>query len=138
MSGLLALIPLIGSVLDKVLPDATAAADAKLKMVEMVQRGELAELEAAKSLAMGQIDVNREEAKHTSVFVAGWRPFIGWTCGAAFCFKFVAGPLAAFVLTAFGNPIQMPVMEFGELLPVLLGMLGIGALRTVEKVKGVA
>lgn len=138
MSGFLALIPLIGSVLDKVLPDATAAADAKLKMVELVQRGELAELDAAKSLALGQIGVNAEEAKHASVFVAGWRPFIGWTCGAAFAFKFVIGPLGAFVLTAFGNPTQMPVMEFGELLPVLLGMLGIGALRTVEKVKGVA
>lgn len=138
MSGLLALIPLIGDVLDKVLPDATAAADAKLKMVELVQKGDLAVLDAETKLALGQVSVNQEEAKNPSVFVAGWRPFIGWICGFAFGYKFVFGPVAAFILTAYGNPTVVPPLEFGEMLPVLLGMLGIATLRTHEKVKGVA
>lgn len=138
MSGLLALIPLIGDVLDKVLPDATAAADAKLKMVELVQRGELAQLDAETRLAVGQMEVNKAEASNPSVFVSGWRPFIGWICGLAFGYKFVFGPVAAFILTAYGNPTVVPPLEFGEMLPVLLGMLGIAGLRSFEKVKGVA
>jgi len=138
MSGLLALIPLIGDVLDKVLPDAAAAADAKLKLVEIAQRGELAQLDAEKSLALGQLAVNQVEASNPSVFVSGWRPFIGWICGLAFGYKFVFGPVAAFILTAYGNPTVVPPLEFGEILPVLLGMLGIAGLRSFEKVKGVA
>ena len=138
MSGLLALIPLIGEVLDKVLPDANAAADAKLKLVEIAQRGELAQLDAEKSLALGQLEVNQVEASSPSVFVSGWRPFIGWICGLAFGYKFVFGPVAAFILTAYGNPTVVPPLEFGEMLPVLLGMLGIAGLRSFEKVKGVA
>jgi len=136
--SLLALIPLIGDVLDKVLPDATAAADAKLKLVEIAQRGELAQLDAEKSLALGQLAVNQVEAANPSVFVSGWRPFIGWICGLAFGYKFVFGPVAAFILTAYGNPTVVPPLEFGEMLPVLLGMLGIAGLRSFEKVKGVA
>lgn len=138
MSGFLALIPLIGEVLDKVLPDAGAAADAKLKMVELVQRGDLAVLDADTKLALGQVSINQEEAKNTSIFVSGWRPFVGWTCGAAFAFKFVIGPFAAFILTAYGVPTEMPVLDFSEMSPILLGMLGLGALRTHEKIKGVA
>ena len=136
--SLLAFLPLIGDVLDKVLPDATAAADAKLKLVEIAQRGDLAVLDAETKLALGQVSVNQEEAKNPSVFVAGWRPFIGWICGFAFGYKFVFGPVAAFILTAYGNPTVVPPLEFGEMLPVLLGMLGIATLRTHEKVKGVA
>jgi hypothetical protein len=136
--SLLALIPLIGDVLDKVLPDAQAAADAKVKLLEVAQRGELAILDAETRLATGQMEVNKAEAQNASVFVSGWRPFIGWICGLAFGYKFVFGPIAAFILTAYGVPTTVPALEFGEMLPVLLGMLGIGALRTVEKVKGVA
>jgi uncharacterized protein (DUF2062 family) len=98
---------------------------------------ERAQLAAAVQLVQGQLDINKTEAASESVFVAGWRPFIGWTCGVAFAYKFVAAPVAALVLTAVGHPITLPVLEFGEMMPVLFGMLGLGAFRSYEKVKGV-
>jgi uncharacterized protein (DUF2062 family) len=98
---------------------------------------ERAKLAAAVQLVQGQLDINKTEAASESVFVAGWRPFIGWTCGVAFAYKFVAAPVAALVLTAVGHPITLPVLEFGEMMPVLFGMLGLGAFRSYEKVKGV-
>lgn len=99
---------------------------------------ERAQLAAAVQLVQGQIDINKVEAASASPFVAGWRPFIGWTCGAAFSYKFVLAPVAALVLTAVGHPITLPVLEFGEMMPVLFAMLGLGAYRSYEKVKGVA
>jgi len=89
-------------------------------------------------MATGQMDINKVEAANSSIFVSGWRPFIGWTCGAAFAFKFIGGP-AAFVLSQwFGHPITLPNFDFTEMSTILLGMLGLGTLRTVEKVKNVA
>jgi uncharacterized protein (DUF2062 family) len=96
------------------------------------------QLAAAVQLVQGQLDINKAEAGSASVFVAGWRPFIGWTCGVAFAYKFVAAPVAALVLTAVGHPITLPVLDFGEMMPILFGMLGLGAMRSFEKVKGVA
>jgi hypothetical protein len=133
-----ALIPMLGTLLDKLFPDPTAAADAKLKLMEMAQRGELAQLDADVKLASGQMEVNKAEAASGSLFTSGWRPFVGWTCGAAFAFKFVLGPLMAFGFAAYGHPITLPILDFTEMSTILLGMLGLGGLRTVEKVKGVA
>jgi hypothetical protein len=89
-------------------------------------------------MATGQMTVNQVEATSSSLFVSGWRPFIGWICGAAFAYKFVLAPAAAFALTAAGHPVTLPVLDFTEMSTVLLGMLGIGGLRTLEKIKGVA
>ena len=133
-----ALIPLLGSLFDKLLPDPTAAAAAKLQLLQMAQTGELAQLDADLKLAQGQIAVNQVEAAAPSVFVSGWRPFIGWVCGMAFAYKFVLAPMAAFALAACGHPVVLPVLDFSEMSTVLLGMLGIGGLRTIEKIKGVA
>jgi hypothetical protein len=133
---LTALIPILGSLLDKFIPDPNAAADAKLKMLDMVQKGELAQLDADLKLATGQQEVNKVEAASSSLFVAGWRPFIGWVCGAAFAFKFIGGPLAVVVMSMAGHPITLPEFDFTEMSTVLLGMLGLGGLRTIEKVKG--
>jgi hypothetical protein len=132
------LIPLLGSILDKLFPDPAAAAAAKVQVMEMAQRGELAKLDADVKLATGQLDVNKAEAANSSLFVAGWRPFIGWTCGAAFAFKFIAGPAAVVLMAVAGHPITLPVFDFTEMSTILLGMLGLGGLRTVEKIKGVA
>lgn len=132
------LIPLIGNLLDKFFPDPVAAADAKLKLMQMAQNGELAQLDADLKLATGQMEVNKVEAANASLFVAGWRPAIGWVCGAAFAFKFVVGPLAVVLMAMAGHPITLPVFDFTEMSTILLGMLGLGGLRTVEKIKGVS
>jgi hypothetical protein len=131
------LIPILGSLLDKLFPDPSAAAAAKLQVMQMAQTGELAQLTADTNLALGQVEINKVEAASSSLFVAGWRPFVGWICGFAFAFKFVLGPLVAMLLTAAGYPVVLPVMDFTEMSTILLGMLGLGALRTVEKVKKV-
>lgn len=133
-----ALLPLLGTVLDKLFPDPTAAGEAKLKLMQMAQTGELAQLNAEMQIATGQLEVNKVEAANSSLFVAGWRPFVGWTCGAAFAFKFIGGPMLVFIAGLYGHAITLPAMDFTEMSTILMGMLGIGALRTVEKVKGVA
>lgn len=132
-----ALIPVLGNMFDRIFPDPKAAAEAKVQIMEMAQRGELAQLDADLKMATGQMEVNKVEAGHQSLFVAGWRPAIGWVCGAAFAFKFVVGPSVAVLMAALGHPIMLPEFDFSEMSTILLGMLGLGTLRTVEKVKGV-
>ena len=132
------LIPILGGLLDKLFPDPQAANDAKLKVMQMAQNGELAQLNADLQMAQGQIETNKIEAANPSIFVSGWRPFVGWICGAAFAFKFIGGPLLVLIAGYFGHSVTLPQMDYSEMSTILLGMLGIGALRTVEKVKGVA
>ena len=131
------LIPVLGNLLDRIFPDQKAAAEAKLEVMRMAQAGELAQLDAEVKLIAGQVEVNKVEAAHQSLFVAGWRPAIGWVCGAAFAFKFILGPAAVVVMAMAGHPITLPEFDFTEMSTILMGMLGLGALRTVEKVKGV-
>ena len=123
--------------INRFFPDPAQAAAAQLELLKMAQTGELAQLAADADIAKAQIAVNQAEAASGSLFVAGWRPFIGWTCGAAFAYKFVLAPAVAFGMTAAGHPIELPVLDFTEMSTVLLGMLGIGGLRTLEKLKGV-
>ena len=117
-------IDLAKTVVSTIWPDKSAA--------------EQAQLAAALAMVQGQIDINKVEAASSSVFVAGWRPAIGWVCASAFAYKFVLAPAIAFGMTAAGHPITLPVLDFTEMSTVLFGMLGIGAMRTVEKIKGVA
>lgn len=87
--------------------------------------------------AMAQVATNKEEAKHRSTFVAGWRPFIGWTCGVALAYHFVLHPIILFVVAVAGVDIpELPAFDMDSLMTVLLGMLGLGGLRTFEKAKG--
>ena len=82
-----------------------------------------------------QIEVNKVEANSNSLFVSGWRPFVGWTCGVALCYHFVLQPFLTFVLYSFGHPIILPTFDMGTLTTILMGMLGLGGLRSYEKVK---
>lgn len=132
------LIPLLGNILDKLFPDPKAAADAKLEVMRLAQTGELAQLDADVKLAVGQMEVNKAEASNSSLFVSGWRPAVGWCCAAAFGFKFIGGPLLVIVMQLAGHPITIPEFDYTEMSTILLGMLGLGGLRTVEKVKGAA
>jgi hypothetical protein len=129
---------LINTVLKRVLPP------------EKMSEAERAQLEAQITLELskqdwegikGQLLVNLEEAKSTNWFVAGWRPCIGWICGAAFAWHYVIQPLLGFVLVAyFHSPFgaDLPKFDMESLLTVLLGMLGLGGLRTFEKYKEVS
>jgi hypothetical protein len=100
---------------------------------------EKAELQAALVMVQGQLDVNKAEAAHPSVFVAGWRPFIGWVCGVACAWNWIGLPIAKVALVLAGGPtLGLAPASLTEMLPVLMGMLGLGAYRTAEKFKGVA
>ncbi len=127
------LTSILPGLLDKIFPDKTKADEAKLKLLELQQQGALAELEATAKLAQGQLAINVEEAKSSNIFVAGWRPSIGWVCSIALAYEFLIRPVAI----GFGYS-QFPDLPMGDLNTLLFGMLGLGALRTVEKVKGVA
>ena len=91
----------------------------------------------AQELAKGQLEVNKTEAAHKSLFVAGWRPAIGWICGLGMASNFLVIPIANFVLALTGSTILIPLLDTGEMMPVLMGMRGLGAMRTYEKKQGV-
>jgi hypothetical protein len=122
------------------------AIDAVASLVETVvgriwpdkSEQERAQLAAALALVQGQLDINKVEAASPNAFTSGWRPAIGWICGAAFGIQFVFGPLASWGSRLYGHPVDFPPMDIGAMMPVLLGMLGLGGLRTYEKVKGAA
>ena len=132
-------IPLIGKVIERIFPDPTQQAEAKLKVLELQQSGDLAELEAETKLAFGQIEVNREEAKSGSLFVSGWRPAVGWICAAGVGWNFIIQPLMKWAAFALGaDLVDAPELDIGDLMVLLGGMLGLGTLRTAEKIKDVA
>tara|TARA_B110000305_G_scaffold189231_1_gene211181 strand:+ start:81 stop:476 length:396 start_codon:yes stop_codon:yes gene_type:complete len=127
---LTALIAPITGLLDKFIPDA----DLKNKLAHQVAT--MAETHA-QELAKGQLEINKAEASHKSIFVAGWRPFIGWTCGIALCWHFVLQPVTLFVCSYIGLTIpELPQFDMGSLMTILGGLLGLGGLRTYEKQKG--
>lgn len=87
--------------------------------------------------AMAQVEVNKAEAQHRSIFVAGWRPFIGWTCGIALAYHFILNPVILFGASVAGFELpDLPEFDMNSLMTVLLGMLGLGGMRTFEKAKG--
>lgn len=138
ITGLGAVADFASNVINKIFPDPQQRDAAKLALFQAQQAGELKALEQEFELAKAQIGVNAIEAASASLYVSGWRPSVGWVCSAAFAYKFVLAPALAFALTAFGHPITLPVLDFTEMSTVLLGMLGLGAMRSVEKIKGVA
>ena len=91
----------------------------------------------AQELAKGQLEVNKVEAAHKNMFVAGWRPAVGWVCVAGMAGNFILIPFANFALALSSSDITVPLIALSEMMPVLMGMLGLGAMRTVEKTKGV-
>ena len=122
-------------VIDRLWPDPEKAQEQKIRLYEAEQAGELKELQMRFELLRGQQQTNTEEAKHPNTFVSGWRPFVGWVCGFGFGYHFVFQPFLAFVLTAAGHPVVLPVFDMDQLTTLLMGMLGFGGLRTFEKVK---
>jgi len=131
------------SLIERFFPDPEKKAAAQLELLKMQQNGDLAQLASETDLAKLQIQTNVEEAKHANIFVSGWRPAVGWCCAAAFAYSYVILPFAQFLVFTFGTTAMAaqlklaPTLELSEMLPVLFGMLGLGGLRTVEKVKNV-
>jgi hypothetical protein len=125
------LLPVVGDVLDRFFPNKEEKARAE-REIEAKLAEHLAKIDIA------QIEVNKQEAAHRSLFVAGWRPFVGWTCGLALFYTYVAQPMAMFVMAQTGDLVQLPQLDLSTMMPVLLGMLGLGGLRTYEKFKGVS
>lgn len=111
------------------------------KLAEILERNKEAILAAESAALKGQTDTNTEEAKSSNFFIAGWRPFVGWTCGSAFAYAFVIQPLLVFILVASHSTFDaasLPKLDISTMSTVLLGMLGLAAARTVEKVNGVS
>lgn len=129
------LIPAVTTLLDKLIPDPQAKAEAQLKMLEMAQKGELAVLDADMKLALGQMEINKAEAS-TDMFRGGWRPFCGWVSGLGLFYNFLIQPIIPWVFQSFGFDVPlMPNIDNETLMVLLTGMLGLGGLRTYEKIK---
>ena len=120
------LIGPVTGLLDKFIEDK----DQKARLAHEIAT--LAQKEAHKNAAL-QLEVNKVEAAHKSLFVSGWRPFIGWTCGLGMFGNFITIPFSNFVLALFGIDIVIPLVPLETMMPVLMGMLGLGAMRTYEK-----
>lgn len=119
------LVPALTNLFSEFIEDKDKANELAHKAATMIAK-------QAHENAMGQLEVNKQEAAHKSLFVAGWRPFIGWVCGVAMGVNYLGVPIAG----AFG--VVLPVLDITTMFPVLLGMLGLAGLRTSEKMKGVS
>lgn len=134
MSIQAAIAGVIGPIVDgflKFIPDKNERARAKEQMEAQM-------LTAMTGLVQGQLEINKQEAQHSSVFVAGWRPAIGWICGAALAWNFILQPMVEWGVLLSGGELRAPQLEMFELTSVLMGMLGLGGLRTYEKRLGVS
>ena len=125
-----ALIGPVASLLDKFIEDKDQKAKLAHEISTMATRH-------AQELAKGQLEINKVEAQHRSMFVAGWRPFLGWGRSFAMIWHFVLVPLITFICAFAGMDIpDLPFFDMESLMTVLLGMLGLGGLRSFEKAKG--
>jgi hypothetical protein len=131
------MIPVIDGIIDLVkegltlIPDPNKKADLLAKIEEQRQQAEL-------QMAQMQADINKAEASNASLFVAGWRPFVGWVCAAGVAWAFVIQPFFDWVWFATGHTGVSPHLDSSTLLTLLLGMLGMGGLRSFDKSQGTA
>jgi Holin of 3TMs, for gene-transfer release len=120
------------TIIDRVIPDKTQAAAAKQALV-------LAEINGELQAAHDQLNVDAVEAASNSIFVAGWRPFVGWCCGAALAYSYIVQPIAVSTAVIFGKHFDasvLPHLNMTELLGLLTSMMGMGIMRSVDKAMG--
>jgi hypothetical protein len=122
-----ALLPIFEKVLSSLIPDPAARQKAIQDILGQLQQADLSQLE-----------VNKVEAASSSIFVAGWRPFLGWVCGGAFAWQFVIAPLVMWGGFVIGHPLPKPPTLDAGIWELVFGMLGLGAMRSWEKIKGAA
>lgn len=134
-----AVIPAVAQLLDKLIPDPQAAAEAKLRAVELAQRGELAQLDADMRLALGQLDVNKAEASGDDSYTKRWRPTIGYILAAALAFQYLVNPMLLWVAAVYGSDVKVPAIALDDhMWELVLGMLGLAGWRSMDKLKGKA
>lgn len=126
ITGIGSIADLVGKAIDKIFPDKTEAEKIKFQLSTQEAQLEF-------QLVLGQLQTNAEEAKSLSTFVAGWRPFIGWVCGAGFAWEYVVGPFLVWTLEVFGTVTTLPSLDASELMTILLGMLGLAGMRSYDK-----
>ena len=124
-----AILPLVGDVIDRVVPDKNGNAKAKREIEQTLAT-------AAMKGQLGQLEINKIEAAHRSVWTAGWRPSVGWCCSLALFFHFIVAPIVNWIGGLWGVQLPLPVFEMDALLYVLGSLLGVAGLRTYEKQKG--
>jgi hypothetical protein len=125
------LLPVVGDVLDRFFPNKEEKEKAT-REIEAKLTDHLASIDIA------QLEINKAEASHKSIFVSGWRPFVGWSCGLALFYTYLLQPIAVFIMGQTGTLVHLPELDLATMMPVLLGMLGLGGLRSWEKWKKVA
>lgn len=130
-----AVLDLGGTLIKRLFPDPNEQAKQTLKLQELASEGRLAELQKVVTLMQGQLTVNLEEAKHPSIFIAGWRPFVGWVCGFSVLYVGIFEPFIRMIALFFGYTGDFPVIDTDITLQILGAILGIGALRTADKIK---
>jgi len=123
------IVGIIGDVLDKVIPDNNAKAKAKADI-------EKALIDNASKINLAQAETNKIEASHRSIWVAGWRPFLGWVAGFGFAWVFVIAPVAQWVCALLGIHIVLPVLHTDVMMELTIALLGLSGLRSWEKSKG--
>lgn len=128
--GIGAVSGLVGNIIDKIWPDPIERSRAQLELAKLQQSGALAEMVA-------QTDINKVEAANPSVFVSGWRPAVGWVCVGGLAYTFLGWPLLTWGSSIWHFPVP-PQLDTGTLITLLGGMLGLGGLRTYEKINNVA
>lgn len=135
---LTALLPVVGQIIEKIIPDPQAAAEAKLKALELAQKGELAALDADVRLALGQMEINKAEATGEG-YKANWRPTIGYVCAGALAWTYLGNPVALWVCALWFPGVTPPVIGVdAHLYELMFGMLGLAGWRTLDKIKGKA
>lgn len=134
--SVLAFLPVISDILDKVLPDKTASEQAKLKLAEMAQQGNLAELNAMVELTKGQTSINIAEAQSPGRFKGGWRPAIGYVCAASLAYNYIVYPMLLWATAIWWPQYAVPPSPVDEhMWELIMGMLGLGFARSWEKRK---
>lgn len=131
----LSLIPLLGNLLDKLVPDPKASADAKLELMRLAQSGELAQLNADTSLALAQLEVNKADAQGDGWMQRNWRPFMGWMCALALAYSWMVQPMLTWAAAIHGWPAP-PLFDTEQQMWIIGQMLGLAGARTLEKLKG--
>lgn len=131
-----AIVELGGSIIGRIWPDPAQQADAQYKLAELAQKGDLAELNAYVQQLSGQLAINANEAEHPSIFVAGWRPYVGWVCGTSLLYAGLLKPFIEMIATLSGFSGTFPEVDLAMMMPILLGMLGISHHRSEDKKNG--